>query len=178
MQYTRESLPAFLTSRRWLNLDLRGNRFFYTESYGNLGADSDTDNDIGQPAQNLINHCFKGGSSCSGLPPKSCDAFGSYRCEKCKFVVETVHPERCFKCDESNVNSILFMVGAGILAVCSLLFYIWLINEYPMALRGGISTFMILYQHAQTVAVFEQVVFFQLSNTPLRSSSTHAFPRA
>ena len=45
------------------------------------------------------------------------------------------------------------MVGIGAVAVCSLMFYIWLIKEHPAALRGGVSTFMIIYQHAQTVAI-------------------------
>ena len=148
-------LPVFFTSRKWLSLKMSGNRFFYTESYGVAGADG-SDDEISVAARGLIQHC-KQGSSCSGVPPLSCEAFASYRCPRCFFVVETLNPDLCIKCDVNPTLPIMYMAGAGLLIVMAFAFYTWLINTYPAALRGGISTFSILYHHAQTVNIFAQL---------------------
>ena len=156
-------IPLYAASRDWLYLGLSENKFYYTESYSVLNLRNEladaTDSDVGTEVANLISHCKQSaerGGICSGLPPRSCDAFGSFRCSSCTFVVETMNPDRCMWCNPDKTTQYLFMIGAVALAVCSLLFYMWLTNYHPGALRGGVSTFIILYQHAQTVAIFEQ----------------------
>ena len=60
-------------------------------------------------------------------------------------------------CDASPLLPILYMGGAALLILSAFIFYTWLIQKYPEALRGGISTFSILYHHAQTVSIFAEL---------------------
>ena len=47
-----------------------------------------------------MQHC-SGASSCAGLPPLSCSAFESKRCDTCTYVVKTLDPQECLSCDSS-----------------------------------------------------------------------------
>lgn len=150
-------VPAFLTSRAWLSLNIVENGFYYSDAVDPFNQDAcaaickASEDDVSPTVRGLIQHC-KQESNCIGMPPLSCDAFNSGGCEsKCFFVVETLDPDACLKCDASMFLPILFMCLIGVGVILSLAFYGWLIYRYPSVLRGGISTFSILYHHAQTV---------------------------
>ena len=52
---------------------------------------------------------------------------------------------------------ILVMSGMGVLVLLMFGFYAWLMINHPDTLMGGVSTFMIIYNHVQTISIFSQL---------------------
>ena len=146
-RHLRGSVPSWLASRQWQRLSLAGSSFSYA---------SDDYEEIDASVAALVQHCT-GRSSCEGVPPLSCEAFASARCDSCFYVVSTQSPEQCILCDSSPLLPILYMSGAFLLLLLGFIFYAWLIAKYPEAVRGGVATFSILFTHLQTTAIFAEL---------------------
>ena len=97
--------PDFLTSRNWIRLSLMGNGFYYTDESPTdtspCAACRSAETEMGDKARAMAQHCKITGG-CEGMPPLSCDAFTSGVCDECFFVVETLNPDRCIRCEQSR----------------------------------------------------------------------------
>ena len=134
--------PEFFTSRAWTLLDISNNKFRY----------SDTDPAVTM----LIQHCKGRDVRCVGVPPLSCDAFAPSGGSGF-YAVKTMNPDQCVECSDSNFMVILLMCGMGVGVILFLVGYAWLIHKFPDAMRGGIATFSIMYNHMQTLSIFAKL---------------------
>ena len=149
------TLPDFLIEHDWLLLGIGGNSFQYAKD----GSDeaSLNDHDVHDSVVMLMHHCSQADVWCEGLPPRSCSAFGSERCNGCFFVVETLDPTKCVSCEPSPLKPILTIIGMALAGLVFLVGYAWLVQRYPGMIQGGWSTFAIFLQHTQTVSIMCQL---------------------
>ena len=149
------TLPDFLIEREWLLLGIGGSSFQYAKD----GSDESdlNDADIHESVVMLMQHCNQAGVRCEGLPPRSCSAFGSERCDGCFFVVETLDPTKCLSCEPSPLKPILTMSGMVLAGLVFLAGYAWLVQRHPEMIQGGWGTFAIFLQHTQTVSIMGQL---------------------
>lgn len=159
------SLPNFLSERSWDNLNIGGNAFYFNNIADSEMTDVCTPcrastNAISPTARALIEHCVNGDlprGACEGLPPYGCEAFSPSQCEECFFVVEATNPTQCIRCDANPYGPIAFMIALPVIIMLGIGVYAWMMLKNPRLLRGSISTFTILFSHAQTINIFAQL---------------------
>ena len=96
--------------------------------------------------ETLVAECGGSGERCSGLPPRSCEAFGQ------SFELDLKDPNQCQECPFVHVT--LLVIGS--LFLCSLLagvVYIALILRHGEATKMWVSTVLIAINHAQTLSI-------------------------
>ena len=151
------TLPVSLMERdrEWLLLGIGANSFQYARD----GSDETdlNDADIHVSVVMLMQYCNQANVQCEGLPPRSCSAFGSQRCDGCFFAVETLNPTKCLSCDRSPLKPILTMSGMALAGLVFLAGYAWLVQRHPEMMQGGWGTFAILVQHTQTVGIIREL---------------------
>ena len=95
--------------------------------------------------------CFRGGLTCNGFPPTSCQAFGP------DFRVAADTPTACIEC-ASPLISILALIGLSILFIIVLSLYLFCISrKNSTIIRDGISTASIFITHLQTIDIVSKL---------------------
>lgn len=84
---------------------------------------------------------------CSGVPPHSCSAFGSWARLKIN------DPRRCEPCDGDLTGTIALVVITVIVVLFALLAYVITVLRYPEALRRWVSFAIILANHSQALSI-------------------------
>ena len=91
--------------------------------------------------------CSSSRHACSGLPPFSCSAFGSWA----RLSIDDAH--RCDPCDRDFTATKVLLAFAAVALVGSTIAFIVVMVRYPEVLRRWISVIFILVNHTQTLSV-------------------------
>ena len=102
----------------------------------------------GESAERLIRRCRSFSTTCSGMPPLSCAAFGAH------YKIELDDPSKCIYCAPYAITRSLISLIALSVAFCGLLaLYVVLLNRDRTAMKRWVSTLSIFFAHLQVLAV-------------------------
>lgn len=86
---------------------------------------------------------------CTGLPPKSCSAFGDH------YRVRTDNPLVCTYCDPRLLTgSIAALVAVGLMGIGLLSCYVAVVKRYRNSMKRWVSTISLFFAHLQMLGVY------------------------
>ena len=95
--------------------------------------------------------CRKPETTCLGVPPNSCTAFGD------QYRLSLSNPFECDECPASFLFPALKFGGIILLALVAVIAYVLIVMRHPEALARWVSTLTILFNHAQTLSILGQL---------------------
>ena len=127
-------------------LKMSGNTFTYPET------DADE-----RAFKALVDLCSLPQTSCEGLPPSNCNAFGRLNDdgtvdEGTYYKPRVDNPSKCIRCSNPLTPVLLISIACGVMMVM-LFVYIALIRKYRLHLKRWVSTVAIIATHFQTVSI-------------------------
>jgi hypothetical protein len=138
----RGTLPAALSDLNLLRrLDLRDNVLTYPAT--------DSARAIYNVATGM---CTRSDTTCFGLPPLSCSAFGPGT-----YQLSMSDPMTCDLCPSDLAIPILVFSGSVCGALATVALYVVVIVRYPSALRRWVSTLTILAVQSQTIGILSDL---------------------